>query len=201
MQKEKGNISGHKYFQMLYQYLAAQYSLSDQDKHLIFDNFQFVEAKKGTLLHRQGDICRYAVFVCCGCVKTFFINSKGDEYTRYISFENGFVSAFSSFISETPSIENVQVLEDSKLLRINRNNFFRLTNSNTTFAKLYLHSLEQAQIFSTWRIETMISMTARERYEDILTKMPELVLLLSNKQVASFLGITQESLSRLKSNK
>lgn len=149
MQKEKQNISGYEYFQSLYQYLAAQYSLPEQDKHLIFDNFQFVEAKKGTLLHRQGDICRYAFFICCGCAKTFFINNKGDEYTRYISFENGFVSAFSSFISQTPSIENVQLLEDSRLLKINRNNFFRLTNSNTTFAKLYLHSLEQAQIFST----------------------------------------------------
>lgn len=201
MQTEKQNISGYEYYQSLYQYLASQYSLPEQDKHLIFDNFQFVEAKKGTLLHRQDDICRYGFFICRGCAKTFFINNKGDENTRYISFENGFVSAFSSFISQTPSIENVQLLEDSKLLRISRNNFFRLTNDNTTFAKLYLHSLEQAQVFSTWRIETMISMTARERYEDIITKMPELVLRLSNKQVASFLGVTQESLSRLKSKK
>lgn len=201
METEKKNSIGYERLLTLYQYLVDQYSLSKQDKHLIFDNFQFVEAKKGTLLHRQGDICRYGFYICRGCAKTFFINNKGDENTRYISFENGFVSAFSSFISQTPSIENVQLLEDSELLKINRSDFFRLTNSNSTFAKLYLHSLEQAQVFSTWRIETMISMTASERYEDILNRMPELVLRLSNKQVASFLGITQESLSRLKVKK
>jgi CRP-like cAMP-binding protein len=187
-------------FQVLHK-LLTEYSLSEQDSYDVFSRFHLVEADKNTLLHRQGEICRHGYFICQGGVRTYFINKKGDENIRYIAFENNFVSAFSSFITQTPSLENVETLESSKLLRIKQEDFKYLVNNNPTFEKLYLHSLEQAQVFSTWRLESMLSMTAGERYEDLLQRMPELILRLSNKQVASFLGITQESLSRLKAGK
>lgn len=188
-------------FLILNQFLVNHYSFSDRDSHHVFSKFQFVEIKKNTLLHRQHEVCQYAYFICQGGVRTFFTNRKGEENTRYIAFENNFVSAFSSFITQTPSLENVQTLENSKLLKIKQGDFFHLVNSNATFSKLYLHSLEQAQVISTWRLETMLSMTAKERYRDLLERMPQIISRLSNKQIASFLGITQESLSRLKAQK
>jgi CRP-like cAMP-binding protein len=131
-------------------------------------------------------------------VRTFFINEKGEEKTRYVAFENKFVSTFASFITQAPSAECVQALEDSELLRIRQVDFYELVDTNPVFAKLYRQSLEQSQVFATWRMETMISMTAKERYEDLLERMPQIILRLSNKHVASFLGITESSLSRLK---
>jgi CRP-like cAMP-binding protein len=195
------NLSLDNNFQVLHKLLTEQYSLSEQDSYDVFSRFHLVEADKNTSLHRQGEVCRHGYFICQGAVRTYFINKKGDENIRYIAFENDFVSAFSSFITQTPSLENVETLEVSKLLRIKQEDFKYLVNNNPTFEKLYLHSLEQAQVFSTWRLESMLSMTAGERYEDLLQRMPALILRLSNKQVASFLGITQESLSRLKAGK
>ena len=160
--------------------------------------FNHFTVRKNSLLLVSGEISQNAYFICSGCLRTYFTNEKGEEKTRYIAFENKFVSAFASFITQAPSAECVQALEDSELLRISQVDFYKLVDTDSVFAKLYRESLEQAQVFATWRIETMIRMTARERYEDLLERMPQVVSRLSNKHVASFLGITQESLSRLK---
>jgi CRP-like cAMP-binding protein len=182
---------------ILTRFLADQYSFP-AEQTLLLSKFKCVSARKNHVLLTSGEVCKYAYFICRGCLRTYFINEKGEEKTRYIAFENKFVSAFASFITQAPSTECVQVLEDSELLKIRQVDFYELVDSNAFFATLYRQSLEQSQVFATWRIETMISMTAKERYENLLERMPQVILRLSNRHVASFLGITQESLSRLK---
>ena len=184
----------------LTRFITDQYS-SPTEETLLSLNFERVSARKNQLLLTSGKVCKYAYFICRGCLRTYFINELGEEKTRYIAFENKFVSAFASFITQAPSTESVQALEHSELLRIRQVDFFNLVDTNLMFARLYRQSLEQSQVFATWRIETMISMTAKERYENLLERMPQVILRLSNKHVASFLGITQESLSRLKRKK
>lgn len=186
-----------KTIEILKQFLANEYAFPEEDV-LILTKFKPVKIEKNSRLLHPGEICKFAYFICRGCLRTYFIDEKSEEKTRYIAFENKFVSAFASFITQTPSAESVQALEDSELLRISQSDFYNLVDTNPVFAKLYRKSLEQSQVISTWRIGTMISMTAKERYEDLLAKMPQVTLRLCNKHVASFLGITQESLSRLK---
>jgi CRP-like cAMP-binding protein len=184
----------------LKRFLVDEYSFPE-DESALLSKFKRLSVKKNCGLHTSGDVCQYAYFICSGCLRTYFTDEKGEEKTRYIAFENKFVSAFASFITQQPSAEYVQALEDSELLRISQSDFYELVDTNAVFARLYRKSLEQSQVVATWRIETMISMTAKERYENLLERMPEVVLRLSNKYVASFLGITQESLSRLKTKK
>lgn len=186
--------------EILRRFLADKYSFAAADTSLL-SKFKEVKVARNDLLLACGEVCHNAYFICAGCLRTYFIDEKGEEKTRYIAFENHFVSAFASFITQTPSAEGVQALEDCRLLRISQTDFYKLVDTHLVFASLYRKSLEQSQVFATWRIETMISMTAKERYENLLQQMPEVVLRLSNKHVASFLGITQESLSRLKKGK
>lgn len=187
----------HNNIDCLTRFLADQYSFPAEDTSLL-SKFKEVNVKKNRLLLTAGEVCQYAYFICSGCLRTYFINERGEEKTRYIAFENKFVSAFASFITQAPSAEYVQALEDSALLRIRQTDFYKLVDTDAIFAKLYRQSLEQSQVFATWRVETMISMTAKERYQNLLERMPQVISRLSNKHVASFLGITQESLSRLK---
>jgi CRP-like cAMP-binding protein len=108
------------------------------------------------------------------------------------------VSAFASFITKALSAECVQALEHPELLRIGQADFYGLVDTEPVFTSLYCQSLEQSQVFATGWIETMISMTGKDRYSNLMERMPQVILRLSNKHVASFLGITQGSLSRLK---
>jgi len=169
-----------------------------KEETLLNLGFKRISVKKNCVLLNAGEVCRYAYFICQGCLRTYFVNERKEEKTRAIAFENRFISASASFITQAPSSECVQALERSELLRIRRDDLYRLIDTDPFFNKLYLHSLEQSLVFASWRIEIMINMTARERYEELLERMPQLFLRLSNKQAASFLGITQESLSRLK---
>jgi CRP-like cAMP-binding protein len=178
-------------------FLTDQYSFPTEET-LLLSKFKRLHARKYEVLLNAGEVSGHAYFICRGCLRTFFLNEKGEEKTRYIAFENKFVSAFASFITQAPSSECVQALEDSELLKIRRADFYGLVDSDAVFAKLYRESLEQSQVFATWRLETMIGMTAKERYKNLLERMPQVISRLSNKHVASFLGITQESLSRLK---
>lgn len=189
-----------EYTDILQNFLIEKYRFSATDYGLL-SKFELIFVEKYDILINAGSPCQYAYFICEGCLRNYFFDERGEEKTRYIAFDNKFVSAFASFINQKPSTEYVQALEKSTLLRIKRNDFYELVENNTTFAKLYRHSLEQAHVFATWRIETMINMNAKERYENLLHEMPEVILKLSNKVVASFLGITQESLSRLKRRK
>jgi CRP-like cAMP-binding protein len=182
---------------LLTRFLVDRYSFPMEDAFLL-SKFKQVNVRRNDLLLSADEVCRYAYFICKGCIRTYFIDKTGGEKTRYLAFENNFVTAFASFITQTPSAQYVQALEDATLLRIGHVDFYKMVDDNPVFAKLYRDSLEQSLVFSTWRIETMISMTAKERYEDLLERMPQVVLRLPNKHVASFLGITQESLSRLK---
>lgn len=181
--------------------LSFQYLMTasfPEEETLMSYGFERVSVKKNVVLLHAGEVCRYAYFICQGCLRTYFVNERQEEKTRAIAFENRFVSASASFITQAPSSECVQALEQSALLRIRRDDLYKLVDTSPFFNKLYLHSLEQAQVFAAWRIETMINMTATERYRELLERMPQVFLRLSNKHVASFLGITQESLSRLK---
>ncbi len=169
-----------------FQYLMAM-SFPGEETLLNY-GFERISVRKNSVLLNAGEVCRYAYFICKGCLRTYFVNEKNEDKTRAIAFENRFISASASFITKSPSSECIQALEHSELLRIRRDDLYHLINTNTFFNRLYLHSIEQSLVFATWRIETMINMTAGERYEELLERMPQILLRLSNKQAASFSG-------------
>ncbi len=91
----------------LNQFLVDKYSFSADDSHLL-SKFNPVSAKKNEIIIDADVTCRHAYFICQGCLRTYFIDEKGEEKTRYIVFENQFVNAFASFIMQQPSTEYVQ---------------------------------------------------------------------------------------------
>lgn len=103
-----------------------------------------------------------------------------------------------SFINEKPSRECLQTLEDTELLRMNKPDFTYLLETNSSWEKFYRIKLERSRIMDSSRLESFIRMNAKERYEHLLKHNPEFIRRFSNKIIASYPGITQENLSRLK---
>ncbi|MCA4900029.1 MAG: Crp/Fnr family transcriptional regulator [Cytophagales bacterium] len=169
------------------------------DLNHIVSKFEGRKTKRNEILQKSGEVSRYVFFVNKGCGRTYYIQPDGGESTRYIAIEGDFFSSLSSFITQQPTLEFVQAIEPSELLMISRNNFTELLNTSLAFEKIYRQSMEYAYLLTTWRLESFITRDAKARYEFLLQTDPDLVLRLSNKIVASYLGISQETLSRLKS--
>ena len=186
-------------YEQLTHFIKEKVAISDADLTHILPFFKPFTAKKNELLVSPGEFGQQLFFVKKGCIRIFFINEEGQESTRFLAFENHFASALVSFITETSSIEYVQALEDCELLYINRTDFFTLLETIPVWEKFYRHYLEFAYVTNTNRLMSFITMDAKTRYENLLKERPIVVKRLPNKVVASFLNISQETLSRLKS--
>jgi len=115
--------------------------------------------------------------------------------------ENQFISSIHSFIKQVPSSEFICAVEASELLAISYIDFRSALSRISLFKDFYIKMLEGTYLNNHWRIETFLRLDAKQRYEYILEHNKQLVQRLSNKNLSSFLGITQESLSRIKAKK
>lgn len=108
-------------------------------------------------------------------------------------------TALTSFIAQKPSVEFIEAMEDSELLVISHSDFYRLNSEMGNWRNFYQRILEMAYTFQNKRIEQLVTLTAKQRYNLVLKETPSLIQSVSNKVLASYLDIREETLSRLKS--
>lgn len=173
--------------------------INEQDMNRIMSCISVYKVKRNTIILSQGEVCDKFYFLEKGCMRTYYITEEGQEKTRLISFDNTPVTVLTSFINLKPSVEYIDTLEDSELLSMSQADFFRLLDEIPSWALFYRKILELAFAFQNNRIEDLVTLSAKERYEKLLKERPHYIQRLSNKIVASYLGISQETLSRLKS--
>jgi CRP-like cAMP-binding protein len=174
---------------------------SDDDLATILPYFQVRQIKKNEQLLSDGEVCRQVYFINAGSVRAYFIDEMGNEATRYIAFENNFITVLNSFITQTTSSEFLQATENGEVLTIAYQDFKQLLGTVPVWKDLYIKQLEIAYVTNAWRLESFIKMDAKERYDHLLATNPKVIQRIANKIVANYLGITQESLSRLKAKK
>ncbi|SNR44117.1 Crp/Fnr family transcriptional regulator [Flavobacterium sp. ov086] len=180
-------------------YINKSITVTDHDLKTILSYFKPLKQNKNDLLLSQGEISQRTYFVGKGCLRFFFINEEGKDVTRYITFENQFATALVSFITKLPSMESIQVIEKSELLYINHDDFNHLMKIIPQWREFYCLYLEKAYVNNTNRLMSFTTMDALERYTQLLKVNPKIVKRLPNKVVASYINISQETLSRLKS--
>jgi CRP-like cAMP-binding protein len=156
--------------------------------------------KKNEFLLCEGEVCKFNYFVISGCLRLYSLNKDGLENTRYIAFEGKFATSFTSLITGQPSIEYIQSLEKSTVLAINKEDFFQLVENEPAVNKIYRHILESAYITTQKRIYDLQGADSLNRLKWLLDQQPYVFNRLSNKVIASYLGITPYTLSRMKIN-
>jgi len=186
----------HKQFS---NYISARIEISDEDLKTIFSFFKPLKVQKNEFLVSPGKINSKIYFIISGCLRIFFLTEDGTEATRLFAFENQFATALVSFVTASESMEFVQAVEQTEVLSINKTDFYQLLEIIPQWEKLYRHYLEYAYVTNTNRLMSFITADAMERYQELLSKNPIIVKRLSNKMIASYLNISPETLSRLKS--
>lgn len=186
-------------YESLRNYIRRTVEISDSELAEVISFFKPVSVNRGEFLLAQGQPGQFTYFVNKGCLRIFYINEDGQESTRYLAFENHLATALVSFVSGEVSNEYIQSLEAGELLCISHRDFNELRKKYVAWEKFYTRYLEKAYTNTVSRFFSFTTLDATERYRHLLNKNPEVVKRLPNKIVASYLNISQETLSRIKS--
>ncbi|WP_128546816.1 Crp/Fnr family transcriptional regulator [Larkinella soli] len=161
-------------------------------------HFREGRAERNELLLQQGQVCRHVYFIGKGCLQVFGTDEAGSETTREFYFENHWVTDIFGFQHQLPSAESIRALEPSDLALISFSDFQKLVGAVPQFAAVYRQILEISYNRTVYRVNTLISLDALGRLRWLLENQPKILTRLSSKQVASYLGISPETLTRLK---
>jgi CRP-like cAMP-binding protein len=177
-------------------------SIADFDEQQLEKVVQYFKpkfVKRNTILLAEGDVCREFYYILTGCLRTYFITKQGHEKTRYVMLDCTIGTALTSFITQKPSFEFIDTLEDTEFLAISHKDFYHLNQELTRWKEFYQKILEMAYAFQNKSFENLVTLSAKQRFDKVLNENPLLIQRLSNKILASYLDISQETLSRLKS--
>ncbi len=171
--------------------------INDDDWNVALPMLEYREVKKRDYILKEGDVCKTMDFIVEGCAR-IYINFEGKDVSRQFFFENSFVSEMTSFITQKPSLFNIDALENCKLLSINKSNLDKLYDEHTNFLKFGKKMSDNIAIFSILRNVENYTHTAKERYLRLITERPKVISRVPLHMIASYIGITPEALSRIR---
>ena len=172
--------------------------LNAEEKELVRAKFHFRLFRKKQFVLQEGDVCTQFYFVVRGCLRMYKIDEKGSTHILQFAAENYWINDLGSFHGLRPSVLNIDALEDTVVLQISRDDLISLYVQAPKFDRIFRVLLENSFIRLQERLLQNISSTAEERYQSFLELYPHLTNRLSQVQIAAFLGVTPEFLSRLR---
>ena len=180
-------------------YISNYITLDKEELELLNSKVTERTYLKNQYIVQQGDICKSANFIISGCTKTFYMDAQGQEHIVMFSIEDWWTSDLGSFITQTPADFNVQCLEPTTLIQFTYYNLEDLYVQIPQIERLFRKIIERAFVASQKRIIHNFSLDAKERYKLFRTKYPEIDRRVPQYMIASYLGITKEFLSKIKS--
>lgn len=183
---------------VLAELIKEKASLSNEQLSEALSYFKPMRVRKNELLLEPGKISENLFFIEQGCLRLYYSNDD-QSTTRFMAFEHTFLTSIVSFISQKPSTEYIQAVEASELLVLTYSDFFYLRKSIKEWDQLYIYILEYGITVINTKLSSLLTQNATERYRSLLQNNPELIQRLSNANLASYLNISPETLSRLKS--
>jgi len=178
-------------------FFERTFPVTDEQFEFIKTMFIPKKVKKGEFLLREGELTRYAIFVASGCLRTYTIDDHGKEHILQFSPENWWTGDM-SFTSNVPSQCFIEALEDSEVLLTEMSSIQKLNAQIPEAASHYQSALQKSMAAKSQRILDSLSATAEERYIDFLKKYPSLAQRVPQHMIASYLGISPETLSRIR---
>jgi len=184
----------------LFQYFSKFNPLSKKAEKTIADISSIVTIKKNKDLQPIGHTCKTIYFIKNGVARIYYFKD-GIDITESFFFENNIIARVESLFTGKPSRKAIQILEDAEIIAINANQLFKLYDTFPEIERLFRKIFEAAYVETVNRIEGMQFHSAEERYNALLNQAPNVLKRVPLKYVASYLGITQVSLSRIRGHR
>ena len=187
-------------YEALYNYIEAKTgeALPDHEREAIMAAFDRKCLRKRQYFLQEGDVCKHIGFIVKGSARIFSVDEKGHDHIIHFGLECWWISDPESFLRLTPSRYNIQMLEDSDLLVIPVPKAFELRHKSRCF-DMTVRILDKYSAIATQnRIHAAIGMTAEERYFNLSSNYPQFLERFPMNMIASYLGLSPETLSRIR---
>ena len=179
-------------------YINKYIDLTEKEIAFLRSNTNYKKYLKGHYIVQQGAVCKHTNFIISGCTKNFYVDQQGQEHIVTFAIENWWSADLSSFITQTPSDFNVKCIEATEVIQFTYQNqdeiFQNIPKMETLFRKL----LEKALVSSQKRIVNNFSLSAKDQYLYFKKQYSTIEQRVPQYMVASYLGITKEFLSKIK---
>lgn len=172
--------------------------LTSEEETLITATFQPKKLRKKQYFLQEGDVCKYAGFIVKGAMRQYSVDDKGVEQIIHLFIENYWANDRESSTMLTPSKYNIDAWEDTELLIITRAEMLDLMDKIPALVQMIRSMDERNAIANQRRLSSTISSTAEKRYEEFAAHHPQFIQRFPQHLIASFLGITKETLSRIR---
>lgn len=185
-------------YEVFQEYLDGKIKLTDAEAAQVRDCAIIKKIRKRQYLLQEGDVWKYDAFITKGCVRTYSIDEKGNEHIIGFAIENWWTGDRESLLSGQPSRYNIDAIEDSELVLFTHANFEKLCAEIPALQNMVHQILQRSFIASQNRIQASLSQTAEEKYRGFIGKYSDFATRIPQNMIASYLGITPETLSRIR---
>jgi CRP-like cAMP-binding protein len=172
--------------------------LTSEEEALVIATFQPKKLRKKQYFLQEGNVCKYGGFIVKGAMRQYSVDDKGVEHIVQLYIENWWVTDRESAAMLTPSKYNIDAWEDTELLIITRAEMLGLIEKIPAIAQMTRLMDERSYIASQRRLNSSISNTAEQRYKEFVDNYPHFIQRFPQHLIASYLGITKETLSRIR---
>ncbi len=186
-------------FEFLHSKITETIEISDQEFEFAKTLFIPKKLRKKRFLFGEGDVCKYTVFVEKGLLRSFTVDDKGGEHILQFSLAGWWSADLYSFLTGEPSPYYVEAVEDSELLLITKPSWDLLLKEVPAFERYFMILIQNNLIATQRRLIGSFSETAEEKYNRLLKEFPDIVQRVPQHMIASYIGITRETLSRIRS--
>ncbi len=183
---------------LLRKQLHKRISLTDEEFRRVLTFFVPRKIRKRQFLLQEGEVCRSIAYVTSGCLRQYTVDGKGEEHIIQFAIEDWWISDLHSFLTGNPATDNIDALEDSEVLLLERESRDRMLEDVPKLERFFRQLQEANYVATHRRINEALSASAEERYLTFVKTYPALMERVPQSQIASYLGITPQSLSRIR---
>ncbi len=186
-----------EFIEPLFNKIQSLVNMPEEVLHYCMQFLEYQELKKGDFFITPGETAKYLAFTASGYLRVYY-DLRGDEITRDITPLHSFATALPSFIHRKPSVEGIQAITDASILIISEENLQKLFAFDAKWERLGRRIVEDMFVEAQERLYYFISENAETRYIYLMKRYPDMLLHVPLQYIASYLGVTSQSLSRLR---
>jgi CRP-like cAMP-binding protein len=186
-------------YELLYKKITETISITDEEFDFCKTLFLPKKLRKRQYLLQDGDVNKYTAFVSKGLLRSYTVDEKGNEHILQFAFEGWWMGDLYSFLTDEPSSFNMEALEACELLLITKPSWELLLNKMPAFERYFRILIQNNLIATQKRLMGSLSKSAEEKYVNLINNFPACLQRVPQHMIASYLGITPETLSRIRS--